>query len=56
MRGTKVNHLKLNITVQYNATFTFGPGTSIKFDFWPFIVKSLGTSALKEPPQKSQTL
>jgi len=27
----------------YDAKFTFGPRPTIKFDFWPFVGKSLGT-------------
>ncbi len=27
----------------YNVTFTFGPWLSIKFDFWFFVLKTLGT-------------
>lgn len=32
-----------NIVGLYNVTFTFGPWLSIKFDFWFFVLKMLGT-------------
>ncbi len=39
--------LKIECNVIVNsATFTFGPWPSIKFYFWPFVFKSLGTSVL----------
>ncbi len=39
-----------------SATFTFGPWPSIKFNFWPFVFKSLGTSVLNGSESEQKRL